>query len=109
MGCYRCEIGTNKKKTRRPAGFLFIYYIGRLGIEPTRYLYRRILSYPSLSPLCMIANEDVYCVYKKPLLTSIMSIISMLWYPICTQTAHKTTKHEEGRAALVNTVLLIIR
>ena len=44
MGCYRCEIGPNKKKTRWSPGFLFIYYIGRVGIEPTRYLYRRILS-----------------------------------------------------------------
>jgi len=46
---------------------LSVYYIGRVGIEPTRYLYRRILSYPSLCPLCSTPNEYVYCVYKKPL------------------------------------------
>ena len=75
-----------------------IYYIGRVGIEPTQYLYRRILSYPSPCPLCIIPYEDVNCVYKKPLLMSILSIISMLWYPICTQAAHKITWHEEGKA-----------
>ena len=45
MECYRCEIYPYKKK---PAGLqvfnLIIYYIGRVGIEPTQYLYRRILS-----------------------------------------------------------------
>jgi len=51
-----------------------------------KYLYRRILSYPSLCPMRIIPNEDVYSVYKKTIIDAQVVHYSMLYHPIGAET-----------------------
>ena len=56
-----------------------------MGIEPTRYLYRRILNLVRTCPSSTLLCYGVHLLHKVFQKTSILSIISMLWFPNCTQ------------------------
>jgi len=63
-------------------------------------------SYSSLYLHIVFAWYYVHIVHKELQKMSILSIISMLWYPICTATAPKLqrrfTRNEEGKAKIIS-------